>query len=161
MGKLFGGLLCGLPQSGIHSGPNKQHRSQCRDPTRCVQLRAASLCDRRRVYPCATAWNANAARAPLLSIRRFRREQVTFAGKDTAWKRTAESGNVLTFHFCPICGSTVYWGSEGFPGHVAVAIGTFADPSFPPPTIAVWEEFRHPWVSLPADTPPKRVAHQG
>ena len=30
---------------------------------------------------------------------RFRREQVTFAGKATAWMRTAESGNVLTFHY--------------------------------------------------------------
>src|SRR5262249_35380439 len=65
---------------------------------------------------------------------RFRREQVTFAGKATAWMRTAESGNVLTFHFCPTCGSTVYWEGEGFPGYVAVAIGSFADPNFPAPT---------------------------
>jgi len=64
---------------------------------------------------------------------RFRREQVTFAGKSTAWMRTAESGNVLTFHFCSTCGSTVYWESEGFPGYVAVAIGNFADPNFPAP----------------------------
>ena len=34
---------------------------------------------------------------------RFRREQVTFAGKAMAWMRTAESGNALTFHFCPTC----------------------------------------------------------
>ena len=75
---------------------------------------------------------------------RFRREQVTFAGKATAWMRTAESGNALTFHFCPTCGSTVYWESEGFPGYVAVAIGTFADPNFPAPTIAVWESHATP-----------------
>jgi hypothetical protein len=49
---------------------------------------------------------------------------------------------------------------EGFPGYVAVAIGNFADPSFPAPTIAVWDESRHPWVSLPPDTPPKRVPKQ-
>jgi hypothetical protein len=54
-----------------------------------------------------------------------------------------------------------YWEGEGFPGYVAVAIGNFADPNFPAPTIAVWEESRHPWVSLPPDTPPKRVAKQG
>jgi hypothetical protein len=77
------------------------------------------------------------------------------------WKRTAESGNTLTFHFCPTCGSTVYWQGEGFPGHVAVAIGTFAEPGFPAPTIAVWEEHRHPWVSLPAGTPPRRAPRQG
>jgi hypothetical protein len=50
---------------------------------------------------------------------------------------------------------------SGFPGYVAVAIGNFADPNFPAPTIAVWEESRHPWVSLPPGTPPKRVAKQG
>jgi hypothetical protein len=91
---------------------------------------------------------------------RFRREQVTFAGKATEWIRTAESGNALTFHFCPTCGSTVYWEGEGFPGYVAVAIGNFADPNFPAPTIGVWEESRHHWVSLPPDTPPKRLAKQ-
>ena len=41
---------------------------------------------------------------------RFRREQVTFAGKATAWMRTAESGNGLTFHFCP-------WSSLTHSGH--------------------------------------------
>jgi hypothetical protein len=41
------------------------------------------------------------------------------------------------------------------------AIGNFGDPHFPPPNIAVWEESRHAWVSLPSDTPPKRAAKQG
>ena len=61
-------------------------------------------------------------------------------GKSTAWTRMAESGNALTFHFCPTCGSTVYWEGQSFPGYVAVAIGTFADPNFPGPTISVWED---------------------
>jgi hypothetical protein len=92
---------------------------------------------------------------------RFRREQVTFAGKSAEWMRTAESGNAMTFHFCPTCGSTVFWENDGFPGHVTLAIGNFAEPNFPAPTIAVWEQSRHPWFSLPPDTPPKRVAKQG
>ena len=32
---------------------------------------------------------------------RFPRQQVTISGKATAWMRIAESGNALTFHFCP------------------------------------------------------------
>jgi len=72
-----------------------------------------------------------------------------------------ESGKALTFHFCPACGSTVYWESESFPGYIAVAVGNFADPDFPAPSIAVWEQSRHPWVSLPPDTPPQRAAKQG
>jgi hypothetical protein len=92
---------------------------------------------------------------------RFRPDQIRFEGTSTIWKRKAESGSVVTFHFCPTCGSTVYWESESFPGHVVVAIGNFADPDFPAPTIAVWEEARHAWLSLPPDTPPSRFAKQG
>ena len=51
---------------------------------------------------------------------RFRREQITFEGNATAWTRRAESGNALTFHFCPVCGSIVYWEGEGFRGYAAV-----------------------------------------
>ncbi|NOJ47815.1 hypothetical protein HCN50_16425 [Bradyrhizobium sp. WSM 1744] len=70
--------------------------------------------------------------------------------------------NTLTKRlFCSTCGSTVYWESESFPGRVIVAIGNFADPSFPAPTVSVWEESRHPWVSLPPDTPLTRTAKQG
>ena len=90
---------------------------------------------------------------------RFPREQITFIGKATMWKRTAESGNTLTFYFCPTCGSTVYLENEAFPEFVAVAIGTFADPNFSAPTVSVWEQTRHPWVSLPPYT--KRMAKQG
>ena len=53
------------------------------------------------------------------------------------------------FRFCPDCGSTVYWDHAGGEGLVAVAVGAFADPGFPPPTISVYATRRHPWVSLP------------
>jgi len=35
------------------------------------------------------------------------------------------------------------------PDAIAVAIGAFADPTFPPPTVSVYGSRRHPWVSLP------------
>src|SRR5262245_46365514 len=54
------------------------------------------------------------------NLARFCREQITFNGTATAWKRTGESGNTLTCHFCPTCGSTVYFENEAFPGIVAV-----------------------------------------
>ena len=38
---------------------------------------------------------------------------------------------------------------------------TFADPNFPAPTIAVWEESRHSWFALPPGTPAQRVAKHG
>ena len=115
----------------------------------------------RCVSPRVTVWRASAVLVQYLATKRASGEQVTFTGKATTWNRTAESGNVATFNFCPTCGSTVYWESESFPGYVIVAIGNLADPNFPAPTVSVWEESRHPWVSLPPNTPPKRMAKQG
>jgi hypothetical protein len=37
------------------------------------------------------------------------------------------------------------------PDFVAVPIGAFAEPDFPPPTISVYESRRHPWLALPAE----------
>ncbi len=127
----------------------------------CGQLELTIVGDPVRISMCHCLACQRRTGAVVSNQARFPREQITFAGKATAWTRTAESGNTLTFHFCPTCGSTVYWENEGFPGVVAVAIGNFADPSFPAPTIAVWEESRHPWVAFPADVPPKRAAKQG
>jgi hypothetical protein len=97
--------------------------------------------------------------AAIGNLARFRREQITFNGTATAWKRMGESGNTLTCHFCPTCGSTIYVESEASPGIVAVAIGNFADPNFPAPIISVLEQTRHPWVSLPPGT--TRMTKQG
>jgi hypothetical protein len=44
---------------------------------------------------------------------RFRRESVTkIEGHATRFSRVADSGKRIDFHFCPACGSTVYWEGE-------------------------------------------------
>ena len=127
----------------------------------CGQLHLTIVGEPLRISMCHCLECQRRTGAVISNQARFRREQVTFAGEATTWTRAAESGNVLTFHFCPTCGSTVYWENEGFPGIVAVAIGNFADPNFPAPSIAVWEESRHSWISLASDTLPTRAAKQG
>lgn len=83
---------------------------------------------------------------------RYHRDQVTaIEGRATPFVRVGDSGNPLTFHFCPLCGSTVYWVLSGAPSVIAVAVGAFADPRFPPPRISVYESRRHSWAPLPAD----------
>ena len=126
----------------------------------CGQLRLEIEGEPSRVSMCHCLECQRRTGAVISNQARFHRGQITFAGQATAWSRKAESGNALTSYFCPTCGSTVYWEGEGFLGYVAVAIGNFADPKFPAPTIAVWEESRHPWVALPPDTPANRVAKQ-
>lgn len=81
---------------------------------------------------------------------RFAREQVTrIEGRSSEYVRTGDGGTKATFRFCPECGSTVYWHNEGMPGVIAVPVGAFADPAFPPPTRSVYEVRRHAWVSVP------------
>src|SRR5499427_5060133 len=133
--------------------PYRQPRSRPmtrRATCSCGQLHLTIEGEPSRISMCHCLECQRRTGAVISNQARFPREQVTFAGKAAAWVRTAESGNALTFHFCPTCGSTVYWEGEGFPGFVAVAIGNFADPSFPAPTVAVWEESRHPLGLPPA-----------
>ncbi|MBY8825055.1 GFA family protein [Sphingomonas colocasiae] len=77
---------------------------------------------------------------------RFATDTVTIAGRSSRWTRVGDSGAAATFHFCPDCGSTVYWEPSAFPGFVSVAVGSFADPDFPPPRVSVYEERRHRWT---------------
>ncbi len=82
---------------------------------------------------------------------RFPDDAVTIEGTSRAFTRTADSGNRITFHFCPECGSTVYYLLEKWPGSIAVAVGAFADPTFPRPGVSLYEGKRHPWVGIPAE----------
>ena len=127
----------------------------------CGQLRLTIEGEPSRISMCHCLECQRRTGAVISNQARFRREQVTFAGTATEYTRSADSGNSLTFRFCPVCGSTVYWTGTGFPGLVAVAIGTLADPTFPAPTISVWEESRHQWLPPPSDSATRRVAKQG
>ncbi|HKP62878.1 MAG TPA: GFA family protein [Polyangiales bacterium] len=82
---------------------------------------------------------------------RFPTADVRIQGRSTTWVRTAESGNQLTFSFCPDCGATVYYRVDAVPEITGVPIGAFADPVFPAPKFSVWESMQHAWVSAPAD----------
>ena len=79
---------------------------------------------------------------------RFAEGDVSVSGKTTQWTRTAESGNRITFQFCPVCGSTVLYTLEAQPGVVAVALGAFAGQTLPAPAYTVYEARQHPWVEV-------------
>ena len=81
---------------------------------------------------------------------RFPPEMVSIEGRSTQYVRTADSGNPITYHFCPDCGSTVYYRQQ-VPDLIAVPVGAFADPAFPAPRVSVYEARRHAWAGTPAD----------
>lgn len=77
--------------------------------------------------------------------------RVAMTGDYREWSRTGDSGTSATFRFCPTCGTTVAYRSDGLPDLVAIPIGAFADPTFPPPIYSVYEERRHRWVAIAGD----------
>ena len=68
-------------------------------------------------------------------------------GRASRYRRIADSGRRVAFHFCPDCGTSVYWEPEARPDAIAVAVGCFADPTFPPPAQSAWDDRRHPWLA--------------
>ncbi len=85
---------------------------------------------------------------------RFERRQIaSISGDSKEFTRSSDSGKSVTFRFCPVCGSTVYWQAERFPELISVGIGAFADPTFPAPEHAVYERRRHAWLEALGEMP--------
>jgi hypothetical protein len=78
----------------------------------------------------------------------FTPDQVRVIGRFSDYARISDEADRMehVFHFCPDCGSTVFYRE---PERVVVMVGSFADPSFPPPMESGYESRRHPWVGLP------------
>jgi hypothetical protein len=70
-------------------------------------------------------------------------------GQHKAATRSSDAGRSMEGHFCPDCGSTVFWFAEAFPDRVGLAVGCFADPDFPAPVLAAWGQHKHHWVIFP------------
>lgn len=79
---------------------------------------------------------------------RFPADNVQIEGTSSEYERISDHGDSRTFHFCPECGATVYYRLAGVDA-IAVPVGAFADPTFPPPMISVYESRRHAWVGVP------------
>jgi hypothetical protein len=75
----------------------------------------------------------------------------TIHGVATEYVRTGDQGARFRFRFCPTCGSPVFHTEEGVDGFVSVAVGAFADPTFPAPQDSVYDCRRHAWVRLPRE----------
>ena len=81
----------------------------------------------------------------------FKAEQVQVVGRFNDFTRISdeEDRKEHAFHFCPECGSQVFYTEPTEPDLVVVSVGSFADPTFPPPTESGYDTTRHHWVTLP------------
>jgi hypothetical protein len=64
-------------------------------------------------------------------VTRMAAASVTFCVRNTSEQEGCAGQWRNERHFCPICGSTVYWEGEGFPGYVAVADRQLRRPKLP------------------------------
>ena len=81
----------------------------------------------------------------------YRPEQVQVVGSYKDYSRISDEADRKehVFHFCPECGSQVFYTEPTEPDLIVVSVGAFADPSFPPPTESGYDSRRHPWIRLP------------
>ena len=115
----------------------------------CGQLRLTAEGDPVRISMCHCLACQRRTGSAFGMQARWPADRVGIAGRYNHYVRVADHGEERTFHFCPDCGATVFYTLESVPDVIAVPIGAFGDPSFPPPKISIWESRRHEWVSVP------------
>ncbi len=118
----------------------------------CGQLRLEAAGDPIRISMCHCLACQRRTGSAFSIQARFTADQVQVVGRHSDYVRVSDEADKArhTFHFCPDCGATVFYTSSHSPDVIAVPVGAFADPSFPPPTVSVYESRRHPWVGVPA-----------
>jgi hypothetical protein len=81
----------------------------------------------------------------------YKADQVQITGRYTDYSRISDEADQKehVFHFCPDCGSQVFYTEPTEEDLIVVSAGAFADPSFPAPTESGYDSRRHPWVGLP------------
>jgi hypothetical protein len=140
----------------------------------CGQLRVTTTGpDPDRVVMCNCFLCQKQTGSPFSLQARFPNEQVKIEGKSTAWKfpidgaaptayRTCagsdgiakdSAADLVTSHFCPTCGSTVYYFRKSDPARTGIRVGAFSDPTFPPPMGSGFEQYAHPWTKNIAALP--------
>jgi hypothetical protein len=74
-------------------------------------------------------------------------------GKPKSFTKAGDSGNELTRHFCPECGSPLYTSSPQHSEVLYIKAGTLDDPSLVKPTHQIWVQSKVPWASIDPTLP--------
>jgi len=115
----------------------------------CGQLSAVTSADPVRVSVCHCLACQRRTGSVFGAQARFPANSVTIRGISRQFIREGDSGSRAVFNFCPTCGATVYYTTEGREEQIAIPVGAFAQPAFPGPTVSVYEARMHSWVQMP------------
>ena len=119
----------------------------------CGQLKVTMDEDPVRVVICNCTYCQKRSGSPYGLSAYFEKERqlVSIEGDHKAFRRTSQRGRWTEHHFCPNCGSAVFWYVEMAPDWIGMAAGTFVDPNFPEPQSAAWVGTKFKWVDFPND----------
>ena len=70
------------------------------------------------------------------------------AGTPKGFTKHADSGNELTRHFCPECGSPLYTSAPRHEKHIYVKAGTLDDPTLVRPASQSWLKSAVEWAQI-------------
>jgi len=74
-------------------------------------------------------------------------------GELKAYAAPADSGNIVTRHFCPTCGSAIHSTNSGMPGLVMLRASSLDDPEVFKPQIVVFAKHAPSWDLVDRDLP--------
>lgn len=77
--------------------------------------------------------------------------RITTANATKSFSKVADSGNQISRHFCPNCGSPVFSKPTKHPGYIWLRSGTLEDPSIVKPTHQIWTDSKVAWSEIPND----------
>jgi len=77
----------------------------------------------------------------------------SISGKVKSYDRPADSGNIVSRHFCPNCGSPVYSKNSGMPGMVFPRASTLEDLEVIKPKMSVYVSRAASWEMIDPNLP--------
>ena len=128
-GVLTGGCLCGAVRYEYDGEIGPANYCHCADCRRCT----------------GSAFNIGVR----VAARQFR----IVKGTPRGFTKTGDSGNALTRHFCPECGSPLYTSSPRHPEFFYLKAGCLDDPAVVHPTHQNWTRSRVPWAAIGPELP--------
>ena len=78
----------------------------------------------------------------------FPTSSIEVTGAMCCFTSGADSGNLISRHFCPICGSHLFANSSASPQFRVVRLGTLDDPSLIKPETNMWVSSAPSWACL-------------
>ena len=92
-----------------------------------------------------------ASGADHITLAFLKEDQISITGKTTEFAAPAESGNINTRVFCPICGSRLFGRNSARPGMIGVHAGSMDTTENISPSVLVYARNRRSWDNFPED----------